>query len=222
MPNPASASVHATRRFSPWFGPVVALSLALSLPWPGHAAKAAAPSHRPATPELAQPTRPQTMGAAAAKEVDPATDAAWTIGDRRPHSRAQTLSLSVGIWPPTTLSGALWYATPVAADGFIPAVNDSVDIEFGLAVAGYFDGPDHGALIPAVGGRWNFHVTHDWTPFVTLKLAARFGLGPYNPDWFDLGLSLGSLLRLHDTVSLRLEVGYPTGLAVGLSFPFGG
>lgn len=180
-----------------------------------------APPPTPAPP-LAQPPVTPTLGADNAKDLDPAVDPEWTIGDRRPHQRPHHLALSVGLWPPTTVSGSLWYAVPAVPNGFIPAINDSFDVEFGAIVAGYFDGPDHGAVIPAVGGRWNFHVTRNFAPFVTLKLAMQFGFGPSDPNLFNAGVSLGTLLRVADWAHLRFELGYPQGLSVGVSFPIGG
>lgn len=155
------------------------------------------------------------------KQTDPATEGPWIIGDRQPHKRAHDLSLSIGVWPPDSLTGAFWYAIPIVPNGLIPAINDAFALELGTALAGYFDGPDHGAIIPAVGVRWSFFITRHWVPFVTLKLAARFGLGPYEPSWFDLNATLGAFFRLADHWDLRLEAGYPTGLSVGLAFLFG-
>lgn len=155
------------------------------------------------------------------KETDPATESPWIIGDRRPHKRAHDLSLSIGVWPPDSLTGAFWYAIPIVPNGLIPAINDAFALELGTAIAGYFDGPDHGAIIPAIGVRWSFFITRRWVPFATLKLAARFGLGPYEPSWFDLNATVGAFFHLADHWDLRLEAGYPTGLSVGLAFLFG-
>lgn len=188
---------------------------------------AAAPAAAPATaetqtPPLAPPVSSNNLGADDAKDLDPSIDPQWTIRDRRPHPRPQQLALSLGVWPPTSVSGSLWYTIPILPNGLIPSINDAFDIEFGAVVAGYFDGLDHAAIIPAVGVRWDFHVTRNFIPFVTLKLDMQFGFGPGDPNLFGIDLSLGTLLRVADWAYLRFELGYPQGLAVGISFPIGG
>lgn len=182
---------------------------------------AAATNPAASPPQLATPVSNGTLGEDNAKELDPAMQTQWTIRDRRPHSRPQNLALSLGVWPPSSVSASLWYAIPILPDGLIPSVNDSFDIEFGAVIAGYFDGLDHGAFIPAVGVRWMFHVTRNFIPFATLKLNMQFGFGPYNPDLFGVDMSLGTLLRVADWAYLRFELGYPQGIAVGISFPIG-
>lgn len=155
---------------------------------------------------------------------------AWTIEDNSRHNRPQELALTLSLWP-DSLGASVWYAFPVAPDGFIRAINDSFAIEVGGTLAFVRaanwggTGPTYYGLIPAVGGRWNFHLTRDWTAFSTLKLGVLFGLGApgfYNNDWVDVGFTLGALYRLQQSMQLRLELGYPFGLSVGLNFPLGG
>lgn len=215
---PDRAEAKRAKAIAPSAAPAAAITPATS---PEIAAPPAAPTPTPAPP-LAAPVATNNLGADNAKDLDPAIDPQWTISDRRPHERPQHLSLSFGVWPPTSISSSIWYAIPIVPNGFISSINDSFDIEFGAVIAGYFDGLDHGAVIPAVGGRWNFHVTHNFIPFVTLKLDMQLGFGPGDPNLFGVDMTLGTLLRLSDWAYLRAELGYPQGIAVGVSFPIGG
>lgn len=197
--------------------PTLFLTLAL---WVGASQTAAAGSK----------TKSKEVSPSSPGDGDTPDSIAWTIRDRSHHTRPQELALTLSLWP-DSFGASVWYAIPVAHDGFIRDLNDSFDIEFGGTLGFYrvaswgAPGPTYYGLIPAVGGRWNFHLTRDWTTFATLKLGVIFGFGApgfYNNDWVDVGFTLGALYRLQESMQLRLELGYPFGMSVGLSFPIGG
>jgi len=136
------------------------------------------------------------------------------------------LSVDAGIWPDRFTLGAFW-AVPVLPRGFIRNLNDSFDLEFGLLLAAlradwYWRGADtNWELWPAFGARWNFFLTHNWTTFVTFKIAGRIGLPGERSNWFDVIGGAGATYRLASRAHLRLEFNYPQGAVVGLSFPIG-
>ena len=160
--------------------------------------------------------------AASNRPVDSDT---WVLEDAGSHTRFQELNLSLALWQ-YTLGLAVWYDIPIAHDGIVPRVNDSVSIELGGLWVGHRDvgyGNDLGSsFIAAIGPRWDFYLTRSWQMFATLKLGIEFGIGAYAPDWLVPGFSLGGEYKLTHPMLLRLELGYPSGLSVGLSFDLGG
>lgn len=150
----------------------------------------------------------------------------WVVTDGRPRHRPQMLSVDAGIWPDSFSLAAFW-AAPVLPRGFIRHVNDSFDLEFGLLVGAmrsdwYWRAASTSwQLMPAFGARWNFFLTHNWITFITFKVAGRIGLAGPSPGWFDVFAGAGATYRIKDRVHLRLELNYPQGAVVGLSFPIG-
>lgn len=150
----------------------------------------------------------------------------WVLEDAGRHTRFQELNLSLALWP-DTIGLAVWYDIPVAHDGILPRVNDSISIEFGglwMVHRGYWYGGNNTyfSFIAAVGPRWDLYLTRSWQLFFTLKLGLEFGVGPYDPDWFVPGVSLGAEYKLSRPSLLRLELGYPAGFSIGISFDLGG
>ena len=115
---------------------------------------------------------------------------------------------------------AAWFTIPVVPDGLVRDVNDQLNVEVGLVAGLYRDalyglpGDTFPTLAVSGGLRWDFHVTQAWVPFVLLKIAINFGF-----DKIVLpGGGAGVLYRITDDWRLRLELGYPLGIAVGLTF----
>jgi hypothetical protein len=107
---------------------------------------------------------------------------------------------------------------PIVNNGFIPPVNDSFGLEFGLDTNFYIN-YGTGIGIP-VEARWNFHLI----PKLEVYGKAGFGLG-----FFTSGLGTafygyaiahaGVLYQITDTIALRAEVGYPSikiGIGIAL------
>lgn len=143
---------------------------------------------------------------------------AWTIEDRRAAHRTHLLSMGIGAWP-TALDAHLWYAVPLLRRGFIPRVNDAFHLEFGSLLSWDADGTV--ALWPAVGVRWDFYLTRRWATFFGLKLAAEVHLNQDQKVHPNAVVGFGALFRLAERALLRLELGYPQGLSVGLAVPIG-
>lgn len=183
----------------------------------------------PLSPENApHPAARRSHGATGAKAGGTAdTDAdddeaakpvAWTIEDRRAAHRTHLLSMGIGAWP-TALDAHLWYAVPLLRRGFIPRVNDAFHLEFGSLLSWDADGTV--ALWPAVGVRWDFYLTRRWATFFGLKLAAEVHLNQDQKVHPNAVVGFGALFRIAERALLRLELGYPQGLSVGLAIPIG-
>jgi hypothetical protein len=129
------------------------------------------------------------------------------------------------------------FGIPIVRNGFVPQINNSVAINFGLDLvhydACYFDNVGCGAnyLLFPVALQWNFFFTHKWSAFgegglflykgwVSDDLCHGLGaVGCSEPS--DFGalpmFAVGGRYHLTDDVSLVLRVGYPT-ITFGVSF----
>lgn len=165
-----------------------------------------------------RPGELQPAGAEGDAEDEAPQPVAWTIEDRRAAHRTHLLTVGVGAWP-TALDAQLWYAVPLLRRGFLPRVNDAFHLEFGSLLTWDHDGTV--ALWPAAGVRWDFYLTRRWATFFGLKLAAEIHLNRDQRVHPNAIVGFGALFRLAERALLRLELGYPQGLSVGLSFPIG-
>ncbi len=113
------------------------------------------------------------------------------------------------------------YTLPIVKDGFIPTLNDSVELEFGLdtwfAFGGWFN-----FAVP-IEGRWTFHITPEFSAYG--KVGVGLGGVVYTGNGFGYSgflwypsVNLGILYKLGG-VYLRAEVGAPA-LKVGIAIPF--
>jgi len=119
----------------------------------------------------------------------------------------------------SSLSGVAWYSVPVAADGFIGELNDSLDFEVGATFGVYeLDDDRYTAVTPICGVKWNFHLTDDWSPFVAAKVGWELGIASKRSDLVPR-VSLGTLWHVDERLSLRLETGYAGLLQIGASLP---
>ena len=99
----------------------------------------------------------------------------------------------------------------VLKNGFIPSINNSIGVTFGL------DWADKGVWIP-VGMQWNFWLSRNWSVFGEPGITFRAGQGDHHHDhvvWG--GLWAGGRYHFTDRITLTLRVGTPT-LSVGVSF----
>jgi len=131
------------------------------------------------------------------------------------------------------IGGKFGFEIPVAKNGFIPKLNDSVSIEPSLSMAytsWYGLDSSHGALfLPAVSGLWNFHLKPD----LRVYGAVNVGVNIYSIKWDGLyndngrhsyfrpyvELAGGVFWKFNDRMALRGELGWygPRG---GISFFF--
>jgi hypothetical protein len=115
---------------------------------------------------------------------------------------------------------------PIMDPGFVPRINDSVGITFGLDLG--FCGDycyRHVAVRSPVGIQWNFFVTPRFNVFADIGFVLGFDAAPDNrygyrgnsifyPDFFFMG---GLRYLFTDKVGLTVRVGYPF-VSVGVSF----
>jgi hypothetical protein len=142
---------------------------------------------------------------------------------------------SLGFFGDRSVGTAAWVSIPLLPDGFIPPLNDSFGLEFGMAVnyawANYGFGCDYNyfSLVPLGGVRWDFHLTEAWTVFGKAKLGighdfASVECGGTKID--DVGgnhlasdFGVGAFWNFSPGMGMRFDLGYQ-GASVGLSFNF--
>jgi hypothetical protein len=143
-----------------------------------------------------------------------------------PSDRAQQLDVVVsalvrrygGIFP------GVFYAYPVAPQGFISALNDAFYIEAGLLLGAFFE-PTFFWMAPQAGVRWCFYLTQEWAVFAALRLGWAFEFDDVIDDYtfFYASGTVGAHWHFADGFALRLETGGGVfgwhGMA-GISFQF--
>ncbi len=147
------------------------------------------------------------------------------MNDTGAHSRPFQFSIMVGISPFAGfgLVPGIRLDIPILDDGFIPNLNDSLEIFVEVDAALYFGSLLGGFLIgiPVMAGvRWTLYFTDSIAGFV------RGGGGiSIFPQLFGLGAGIGGgglgglgVLFNLGAVTLRVETGYPGVLSVGLTF----
>lgn len=149
--------------------------------------------------------------------------------DRSHQTRPQMLSFFLGL-PygyfgygfPLGVSGR--YLIPLAHDGFISTLNDSVNLEFGADLSAVFGTAFYPVIGIPVEGMWRFHLTQNFSVYAKVGLSLRitpvsycsgFGCGVV---WFDFIGNAGLAYKLGSSpISLRAEVGYPwTKVGIGI------
>ena len=138
------------------------------------------------------------------------------------------------------------FSIPIVQNGFIPTINNSVAISFGVdwlhyaESCFYYFGP--GANSPCYGGdanylffpvalQWNFFVARQWSVFGEPGLVIYHGFFNYCPSnvppntvcnnpsdtGVDFAFYVGGRWHFSDHASLTMRIGYPT-FSVGVSF----
>jgi len=118
-------------------------------------------------------------------------------------------------WDIDPAFGAGFRATPIIVDpGFIPKLNNTVGITFGLDVASCGDRcvNDVQMAIP-VGMQWNFYVAEKWSVFGEVGGIIRTD---FDEAWPDLMFNAGGRYHFDEDLALTLRAGYPW-FSVGLS-----
>lgn len=138
------------------------------------------------------------------------------------------------------------FSIPIVQNGFVPSINNSVAISFGLDYLRYsgcyfsnraFGNTDYGCgasfLLFPVAMQWNFWLSPRWSVFGEPGLYIyhgiyddfcndpRFGGACSQPSRtsLDFLFHAGGRFHFNDTVALTLRVGYPT-VSFGVSFLF--
>ena len=143
-------------------------------------------------------------------------------------SRVKRLDLSgafgynplVNSFANNALGLTFWAVFPSLEKGFLDGINDSFDLEAGIysewVWAGYTVIRHNFSFMPAVGGRWNFHITPRWDVYA----AARVGLRLDNTLRIAGAGALGALWKYNEDFSLRAEMDSQHLLNLGVSFPY--
>ncbi len=111
--------------------------------------------------------------------------------------------------------GAGFRATPIIVDpGFIPKLNNTVGITFGIDIAscGRRCTNDVQIAIP-VGMQWNFYVAEKWSVFGEVGGQLRTD---FDEAWPDLMFEAGGRYHFAEDMALTMRAGYPW-FSVGLS-----
>jgi hypothetical protein len=179
-----------------------------------------------ASPVYASPA-PQPVYAAPPARAE---GAPGTIKDRSVHDRPISLSAQGYIpWIYGIGIGVrLGVEIPVAKDGFIPSINDSVSVEpnFYFAYSNYYGWSDSNLVqfTPAASGLWNFHLKPALTVYgmVTLGVTIRHWTGAWRGTDANDGVFFGELAggvkwKFADRIALRAELGW-YGPRCGVSF----
>jgi hypothetical protein len=158
------------------------------------------------------------MGAAAlallllANPVE-ATASEMTIrSEFEPSERAMQLDVVLGLhW--RTYGGFLpgvFFAYPVAPQGFISALNDAFYIEGGLLLGAFFD-PTFFWMAPQAGVRWVFYLTREWAVFPAVRLGWGIEFSDddrvRNYTYPYVSGSVGAHWHFTEGFALRLETG---------------
>ncbi|MCY1083306.1 hypothetical protein [Archangium lansingense] len=146
--------------------------------------------------------------------------------DRSPQTRDHMISVFAfpSWYYGLGMGAAARYTLPIVHDGFIPSLNDSVELEFGGDIwFGGSGGFTYTALGIPAEGRWTFHITDRFDAY------AKIGLGWVLAFTNTSGVnSVGGLYvtggpgvayRVADAVALRAEIGN-FGLRAGVGFAF--
>jgi hypothetical protein len=126
------------------------------------------------------------------------------------------------------------FSIPVVRNGFVPSINNSVAVTFGIDWMHYESCWFHGGCVAnyvdlPVAMQWNFYVAKRWSVFGEPGLFLFFGsydscplqgnLCPNRPPGAGVepALFLGGRYHLSDEMSLTMRIGFPT-FSFGLSF----
>jgi hypothetical protein len=139
------------------------------------------------------------------------------------------------------------FSIPIVKNGFVPSINNSVAIGFGVDWLNYsgsncyaYHGPHYGGPCYDVGDanylffpvvmQWNFFVAHQWSVFGEPGFVIYHGFFDYcagappgyncgNPTstGVDFAFFVGGRYHFNEHVALVMRIGYPT-FSLGVSF----
>jgi hypothetical protein len=144
-------------------------------------------------------------------------------------------------WASDGFGAGARFSIPVVKNGFVPSINNSVAVSFGLDYLRFsgcyttFGNRTVGCagasfILFPVAMQWNFWLSPRWSVFGEPGLyiyhgiyddfcAGLVGCSAPSRTSLDLLLAAGGRFHFNDTVALTLRVGYPT-LSLGVSFLF--
>jgi hypothetical protein len=150
--------------------------------------------------------------------------------DRSPQHRSQMLSVFLGLpygyfyYGGVPFGLGARYLIPIVHDGFLSAVNDSFNIEFGVDFSGVMGRTFYPVLSIPVELMWQFHFTPKFSAYAKVGIALEFNLVSYCSVGYcrtvvtagGIG-GVGLMYKFTDKISFRAELGYPW-VKVGLGF----
>jgi hypothetical protein len=159
------------------------------------------------------------------------------IKDRGRHKRPHMLSLLLNVpwYYGFGIGAGVRYTLPVVHDGFIPKLNDSFELEFGLdyvwrrwGYVGGFGNLNYHSIIIPIEARWTFYFFPNFAAYAKAGLGIDIGFGggavfgPFGtvgagPTVYHNLLAPGLLWEVSDAVHLRAELGY-WGFKAGVGF----
>ena len=150
------------------------------------------------------------------------TDHLWAaeksfIRRRTPPPGKTTASALAAINNNTLMVGG-GYAVRVIPEGFIPALNESINVEF-LGFMGKNDNfhKDGSTLGLTAGARWDFHLSRNWTVFAQPEVTIRSDSD--KGDRLQVGLTGGAFFRWQETIYLRGQYSETIGAyVIGAAF----
>ena len=117
------------------------------------------------------------------------------------------------------VGAGLRYSLPIFKDGFIPELNDSVEVEAGGTFLFGLFGIAPSVVIGALEPKWTFHFTPQFDGYVKLGLGLFLWLGPTNYTPVNVLASGGLAYRFSPNFWIKLEGGI-LGAALGAGLEF--
>lgn len=116
------------------------------------------------------------------------------------------------------------FGFPLLREGFIPSLNDSFHLEFGMFtnVGFYSFGGDAVYFSPFAGARWDFNIVESFTAFAAIRTGPAIGLSRVGTTVYFDGM-VGGFWRFAKPVALRFELGAGVvggGVSGGVTFWF--
>jgi hypothetical protein len=113
------------------------------------------------------------------------------------------------------------FGLPIVEDGFIPSLNESFHLEFGLFTnIAFTELRDFTWLSPIGGVRWDWHIVQEFTAYAALRTGVAIGIDRADSDFYFDGL-IGGFWRFSKPVAVRFELGggvLGSGISGGVAF----
>jgi hypothetical protein len=159
------------------------------------------------------------------------------IKDTSSHERHSRIDFTGQLDPIFTFEAGLggWFYMPIVPNGFIPSLNDTFGLEFGMLLL--YSSTDYYAyrhtwwnVVPMGGVRWDFHLTPMITTFAKVKLGWGIGFAehakrdgfddisvPGSVSYFAHDVGVGAYFNLSERFAFRVETGTASLIAAGVS-----
>jgi len=163
----------------------------------------------------ALPARAQVEG----KSFEQGMRAPDSLLDGSAHDRHSQIAVFGNYSWSLGLGAGLRYSLPILKDGFIPELNDSVELEAGGNFLFGVFGTAPSVVIGAVEAKWTFHFTPQFDAYGKLGVGLFIWLGPTNYTPVNVMAWGGLAYKFSPNFWVRLEGGaLGAALGVGLDF----